>query len=176
MVCPCADRVLTLCLFIFFVLWLATLSLWLGKHLFETLGIVGILVATHTHTFVEHTFGEPLNSGGNAFLRCIADSTPHTPCRDSLLTLVLKSTFCSNTNNVFLGHLSCDGGGDGGGSSGGGGKHNRHTTSSDILNTLKYSSRVLQSKATVNVPASSSSSYVCFHTSVFDRVLTVLFC
>jgi hypothetical protein len=101
---------------------------------------------------------------------------------------VLKSTFCSNTNNVFLGHLSCDGGGgDGGGGYGGGGggygssgggskhsQHSQHTTSSDILNTLKYSSRVLQSKATVNVPASSSSSYVCYYTGVFDVVVFFL--
>ena len=61
-----------------------------------------------TLTFVEMS---SLNGASHAFLRCVANNTIHTPCRDSLLTLILKSTFISDCNNLFLGHLICDGSG-----------------------------------------------------------------
>jgi hypothetical protein len=98
-----------------------------------------------TITFVEMS---EESSAASAFLRCIANSTIHTPCRDSLLTLVLKSTFVQNSNNIFLGHISCDG------STTIDNKDTAETRSNSIVNTLKYSSRVLQSKATVGLQSS----------------------
>ena len=78
-------------------------------------------------------------AGAPAFLRCVSEGT--SSCRDSLLTLVLKSTFASDTGNLFLAHLDC---------SGGEGSSSKIRTESenksDLLKTLRYTSRVLQSQ------------------------------
>ena len=99
------------------------------------------------------------NNASTAFLRCLANGGNHIPCRDSLLTLVLKSTFVMDQNNVFLGHLNCNGGSSNGGSSDGGSVS--EASSASLLNTCKFTSRVLQSTATVGMSTShvTSSSF-----------------